>query len=214
MRALILLPMKPWKICPGSTFFRMQVSFSWDPLYLPSHRRRCFDLLKIYSSFFNPILIFRSWPSCATGMWDSFWGSWSNLCLPITSGPNEVHKLHPLLLPSTSNRKLFCMGQGDSLSPYFCHANPNLIPENFLLLAVLLWLLLTRWSFFSVRMQAQRMNADAAYSRMSDVFRRTFQHEGLRGFYKGLFPNLLKVVPSASITYLVYETMKKRLDLD
>lgn len=63
-------------------------------------------------------------------------------------------------------------------------------------------------------MQAQRHNASAAYSGMSDVFWRTFQHEGLRGFYKGLFPNLLKVVPAASITYLVYETMKKSLDLD
>ena len=64
------------------------------------------------------------------------------------------------------------------------------------------------------RMQAQRANADAAYQGMADVFRRTFQHEGLRGFYKGLFPNLLKVVPSASITYMVYESMKKSLDLD
>lgn len=64
------------------------------------------------------------------------------------------------------------------------------------------------------RMQAQRANADAAYKGMADVFRRTFQHEGLRGFYKGLFPNLLKVVPSASITYMVYESMKKSLDLD
>ncbi|KAK4754679.1 hypothetical protein SAY87_002783 [Trapa incisa] len=61
------------------------------------------------------------------------------------------------------------------------------------------------------RMQAQRADTSGG---MSDVFRRTFQHEGLRGFYKGLFPNLLKVIPSASITYLVYETMKKRLDLD
>ncbi|KAM2991767.1 hypothetical protein FF2_044081 [Malus domestica] len=43
--------------------------------------------------------------------------------------------------------------------------------------------------------------------------RRTFQHEGLRGFYKGIFPNLLKVVPSASITYMIYESMKKSLDL-
>lgn len=63
------------------------------------------------------------------------------------------------------------------------------------------------------RMQAQRSNTDAAYAGMSDVFRRTFQHEGFRGFYKGIFPNLLKVVPSASITYLVYEAMKKSLDL-
>ncbi|KAJ8536126.1 hypothetical protein K7X08_034527 [Anisodus acutangulus] len=64
------------------------------------------------------------------------------------------------------------------------------------------------------RMQAQHTNTDAAYKGMPDVFRRTFQHEGLRGFYKGLFPNLLKVVPAASITYLVYESMKKSLDLD
>ncbi|KAJ4961126.1 hypothetical protein NE237_021036 [Protea cynaroides] len=63
------------------------------------------------------------------------------------------------------------------------------------------------------RLQAQRSNTDAAYKGMSDVFWKTLHHEGLRGFYKGIFPNLLKVVPSASITYLVYETMKKSLDL-
>lgn len=64
------------------------------------------------------------------------------------------------------------------------------------------------------RMQAQRCNSDTAYKGMGDAFRRTFQHEGFRGFYKGIFPNMLKVVPSASITYLVYETMKKSLDLE
>lgn len=64
------------------------------------------------------------------------------------------------------------------------------------------------------RMQAQRANANAGYTGMSDVFWKTIQHEGIRGFYKGIFPNLLKVVPSASITYLVYESMKKNLDLD
>lgn len=63
------------------------------------------------------------------------------------------------------------------------------------------------------RLQAQRSNTNDAYNGMADVFRRTLQHEGFRGFYKGLFPNLLKVVPSASITYLVYEAMKKSLDL-
>lgn len=58
------------------------------------------------------------------------------------------------------------------------------------------------------------MQADSAYQGMADVFRKTVQREGFRGFYKGLFPNLLKVVPAASITYLVYESMKKSLDLD
>ncbi|XP_062091489.1 calcium-dependent mitochondrial ATP-magnesium/phosphate carrier protein 2 [Humulus lupulus] len=64
------------------------------------------------------------------------------------------------------------------------------------------------------RMQAQQSTTADAYKGMSDVFWRTFQHEGFRGFYKGLFPNLLKVVPAASITYMVYESMKKSLDLD
>ncbi|WCJ40260.1 Mitochondrial substrate carrier family protein [Euphorbia peplus] len=60
------------------------------------------------------------------------------------------------------------------------------------------------------RMQA---HPGTAYNGMADVFLKTFQCEGVRGFYKGLFPNMLKVVPSASITYLVYEAMKKNLDL-
>ncbi|XP_058102811.1 calcium-dependent mitochondrial ATP-magnesium/phosphate carrier protein 2-like isoform X2 [Magnolia sinica] len=64
------------------------------------------------------------------------------------------------------------------------------------------------------RLQAQPSNSSTAYKGMSDVFWKTLQHEGLLGFYKGIFPNLLKVVPSASITYLVYETMKKSLDLE
>ncbi|KAK8362008.1 hypothetical protein V6Z12_A03G074500 [Gossypium hirsutum] len=64
------------------------------------------------------------------------------------------------------------------------------------------------------RLQAQRTTSEAAYKGMSDVFWRTFRNEGCRGFYKGLFPNLLKVVPAASITYLVYEAMKKSLELE
>jgi solute carrier family 25 (mitochondrial phosphate transporter), member 23/24/25/41 len=59
-----------------------------------------------------------------------------------------------------------------------------------------------------------RMQASAAYNGMSDVMWKTLEVEGFRGFYKGLFPNLLKVVPAASITYMVYETMKKSLNLD
>ncbi|CAJ2672243.1 unnamed protein product [Trifolium pratense] len=59
-----------------------------------------------------------------------------------------------------------------------------------------------------------RMQARGTYKGMGDVFKKTLQHEGFRGFYKGIFPNLLKVVPSASITYMVYESMKKSLDLE
>ncbi|XP_065018391.1 calcium-dependent mitochondrial ATP-magnesium/phosphate carrier protein 2-like isoform X5 [Musa acuminata AAA Group] len=64
------------------------------------------------------------------------------------------------------------------------------------------------------RMQAQHTNSSSAYNGMSDVFWKTLRNEGFSGFYKGIIPNLLKVMPSASITYLVYETMKKSLYLD
>lgn len=63
------------------------------------------------------------------------------------------------------------------------------------------------------RLQAQPCNTSSAYKGMSDVFWKTLKVEGFRGFYKGLVPNLLKVVPAASITYMVYESMKKSLDL-
>lgn len=69
-------------------------------------------------------------------------------------------------------------------------------------------------STFCCRMQAQRPNSSTAYKGMSGVFRETLRLEGVLGFYKGILPNLLKVVPSASITYLVYETMKKSLSLE
>jgi len=58
------------------------------------------------------------------------------------------------------------------------------------------------------------MQAQRSYKGMGDVFRKTYKNEGIRGFYKGIFPNLLKVVPSASITYMVYESMKKSLHLE
>ncbi|KAK9278607.1 hypothetical protein L1049_028180 [Liquidambar formosana] len=64
------------------------------------------------------------------------------------------------------------------------------------------------------RLQAQHTKSTAVYKGMSDVFWRTLQHEGFRGFYKGLFPNFLKVVPAVSISYMVYETMKKNLVID
>ena len=46
-----------------------------------------------------------------------------------------------------------------------------------------------------------------------DVLKQTIKGEGVRGLFKGLAPNLLKVVPAVSITYVVYENTKKQLHL-
>lgn len=53
----------------------------------------------------------------------------------------------------------------------------------------------------------------ATYSGVWDVARTTLRREGLGGLYKGLTPNLLKVAPALSITWVVYENSKRVLGL-
>ncbi|KAL9649040.1 hypothetical protein ABK040_008417 [Willaertia magna] len=51
------------------------------------------------------------------------------------------------------------------------------------------------------------------YTSMTEAFRRVYSKYGFIGFYKGLIPNYLKVVPVVSINFVVYEYMKKLLGL-
>ncbi|AEO71302.1 uncharacterized protein THITE_2123502, partial [Thermothielavioides terrestris NRRL 8126] len=51
------------------------------------------------------------------------------------------------------------------------------------------------------------------YTGIVDVATRTVRNEGVRGLYKGLTPNLLKVAPALSITWVCYENMKSLLKL-
>ncbi|KAI0092006.1 mitochondrial carrier [Irpex rosettiformis] len=49
------------------------------------------------------------------------------------------------------------------------------------------------------------------YTGMMDVVQRTYAKDGWRGFYRGLLPTLAKVVPAVSISYVVYESSKRKL---
>ncbi|KAH9999315.1 mitochondrial carrier [Russula vinacea] len=49
------------------------------------------------------------------------------------------------------------------------------------------------------------------YSGIADVVRKTYGRDGWRGFYRGLVPTLAKVIPSVSISYMVYEQSKRKL---
>ncbi|KAI9770613.1 MAG: hypothetical protein M1840_003205 [Geoglossum simile] len=51
------------------------------------------------------------------------------------------------------------------------------------------------------------------YTGIWDVTEKTLRQEGFRGLFKGLTPSLLKVVPSVSISYVVYENSKSILGL-
>ncbi|CAH3153637.1 unnamed protein product [Porites evermanni] len=47
----------------------------------------------------------------------------------------------------------------------------------------------------------------AEYNGAVDVIRKTFRYEGVRGFYKGLVPNVLRVTPACALTFVVYENV-------
>ena len=51
------------------------------------------------------------------------------------------------------------------------------------------------------------------YTGIVDVTLKTIKGEGIQGLFKGVTPNLLKVMPAVSITYVVYENSKRLLDL-
>ena len=46
------------------------------------------------------------------------------------------------------------------------------------------------------------------YNGIFDAIRKIFAKEGIRGFYKGLFPNLLKVAPSMAASWFTFEFVK------
>ena len=48
-----------------------------------------------------------------------------------------------------------------------------------------------------------------AYTGFMDCFKKAIELDGIAGLYKGMVPNLLKVMPAASISYTVYDLLSK-----
>lgn len=64
------------------------------------------------------------------------------------------------------------------------------------------------------RLQAQgTILHPSTYSGIGDVAVKTIQIDGVRGLYRGLTPNLMKVAPAVSISYVAYENSKNMLGL-
>lgn len=59
-----------------------------------------------------------------------------------------------------------------------------------------------------VRARLQMYKANQTYKSARDAVAQIWKQEGLRGFYRGLGPNLVRVLPSTWVTFLVYEKTK------
>ncbi|KAL4388551.1 hypothetical protein GQ457_09G009890 [Hibiscus cannabinus] len=74
--------------------------------------------------------------------------------------------------------------------------------------------ILITYPFQVIRTRTQQRPSDEGIPRYMNswhVVKETARFEGLRGFYKGVTPNLLKNVPASSITFIVYENVLKFL---
>jgi solute carrier family 25 folate transporter 32 len=49
------------------------------------------------------------------------------------------------------------------------------------------------------------------YETMLSTIVNTYREEGMRGFYRGMAANLLRVVPACAITFTTYELISKTL---
>lgn len=59
------------------------------------------------------------------------------------------------------------------------------------------------------RLQSQGLpGIPKSFNGILDCFSKTYQKEGLRGLYKGLFPNYMKSIPAVSLNYMVFEKCK------
>ncbi|KAJ3131164.1 Serine/threonine-protein phosphatase pp1 [Physocladia obscura] len=58
------------------------------------------------------------------------------------------------------------------------------------------------------RIQNQRGNTEAHYRTSFETIARIFKGEGIRGFYKGIGPSLIRVLPGTVLTFVVYEIWK------
>ena len=62
-----------------------------------------------------------------------------------------------------------------------------------------------------VRSRLQTYEAHRTYRGAFDVMSQISRNEGPRGFYKGLMPNTLRILPSTCVTFLVYEKTRSTL---
>ncbi|KAK9767919.1 mitochondrial FAD carrier protein flx1 [Basidiobolus ranarum] len=60
-----------------------------------------------------------------------------------------------------------------------------------------------------VKTRLQNYQAEAQYTGTIDTISKIFRSEGMSGFYKGLGPNTIRVLPGTCVTFAVYENMSK-----
>ncbi|KIJ26028.1 hypothetical protein M422DRAFT_71990 [Sphaerobolus stellatus SS14] len=70
-----------------------------------------------------------------------------------------------------------------------------------------LWALALTYPYQVIRARTQNNATAHLYPNIRETVRRTWSNEGMRGFYRGLGTNLVRVLPGNCVTFVVYENM-------
>lgn len=74
-----------------------------------------------------------------------------------------------------------------------------------------LWLSSYPFDIIKSKMQTDGFGGEKKYHSMRDCFAKTFQAEGLRGFWKGIAPTLLRALPVSAGTFAVVEMTRRAI---
>jgi hypothetical protein len=55
-------------------------------------------------------------------------------------------------------------------------------------------------------------NKEVFYTNLKSSIMSTWKNEGVRGFYKGCLPNLIRIFPNSGLFFLLYEFTLRALD--
>ncbi len=67
--------------------------------------------------------------------------------------------------------------------------------------------ILLTYPYQVVRSRIQNHATSHIYPNIRTCIRLTYTHEGVRAFYKGLVPNLVRILPGTCVTFVVYENV-------
>ena len=62
------------------------------------------------------------------------------------------------------------------------------------------------------RLQIAGMEEGAVVPKPWEVVRETMKADGMRGFYRGLLPNMIKVLPATGISYTMFSVVSERVN--
>ncbi len=114
-------------------------------------------------------------------------------------------------LPLTTLHGAIQFGVYEELRKLLVHFNDEPGPHEFFVIGSLSKVAATVGTYPIQLVKTRLQQRPVRYINSLDVLRRTWHGEGMRGFFRGMLPALLRTTPASALTISVYEFCQKTL---